>query len=101
MVFITGKGKTSENGEKGDFRRRKKRRCFEGDVGGAEPGDTGSDSGPYPRGGAAADHSSGMQIMVVGRRRTLLLVGDRRRGLVPPLEMLRQSRLAGPQTRAP
>lgn len=70
-------------------------------MGGFEPGDTGFDSGSNPRGGAAPDHSSGLQILVVRRRRTLLLVEYRRRGLVPPLEPLRPSGLASPQTRAP
>lgn len=73
---------TGEERKNGEYRRR--RRPFKGDVGGAEPGDTGFDSGSYPCGGAAPDQSSGLQVLVVCRRRTLLLVGDRRRGVVPP-----------------
>ncbi|KAL6349647.1 hypothetical protein AAG906_041053 [Vitis piasezkii] len=60
---------------------------------GLNPEILGFDSSSNPRGGAATDHSSDLQILVVCRRRTLLLVEYRRRGLMLPLESLGPSRL--------
>ncbi|RVW64352.1 hypothetical protein CK203_047021 [Vitis vinifera] len=60
---------------------------------GLNPEMLGFDSSSNPRGGAATDHSSDLQILVVRRHRTLLLVEYQRRGLMPPLESLGPSGL--------